>query len=130
MQTLTREHFLEVLDQYCDAWQTQDPEKILSLFTEDGIYHERVLEEPILGHAGIYNYWQSKVVENQANIQVRVVNAFIDGQVGIAEWEVFFDDREQSLRKYMKEIAILEFRDGKIKLLREYWASKPLGPIH
>ena len=37
---------LDILKIYEQAWVTQDPELILTIFTFDGIYHERVLKEP------------------------------------------------------------------------------------
>jgi hypothetical protein len=81
-----------------------------------------VLQEPIRGHAGIAAYWQEKVVKGQSRIGFTLLNTYLDGTTGIAEWEVFFDDCAQRQRKHMKEIAIMEFVDGKIASLREYWA--------
>jgi len=127
--SLSRQHFSHILARYCEAWRQQDADKILLIFTEDATYHERLLEKPIVGHAGIRDYWVSKVVQGQANINVRVVNEFVDGNVGIAEWEVHFDDRVKRIRKFMREIAIMEFRGDRIKSLREYWVSKELGAI-
>lgn len=47
----------------------------------------------------------------------------------IAEWDVVFDDRVQSLRKHMLEVAIMEVRGEKIESLREYWSSETLGHL-
>jgi ketosteroid isomerase-like protein len=109
---------------YKTAWEQQDAELILSIFTEEAVYHERVLQEPIRGHDGIAAYWQEKVVRGQARITFTLLHTYIDGSTGIAEWEVYFDDRGQRQRKHMKEVAILEFVAGKIASLREYWASE------
>jgi hypothetical protein len=38
-------------------------------------------------------------------------------------------DVVQRQRKYMREIAILEFIDGKMTSLREYWAFEPVGEL-
>ena len=99
------------------------------IFTKDAVYHERVLQEPIRGHEGIAAYWQEKVVKGQGRISFTLLNTKIDGSTGIAEWEVSFDDVVQRKRKHMKEIAILEFVDGKIASLREYWASEVTGAL-
>jgi len=64
---------------YADAWVNQDPEKIITIFTKDAIYHERVLEKPIIGHEQIKAYWQSKVVEEQSDIKFKLLNIYIDG---------------------------------------------------
>ena len=39
-------------------------------------------------------------------------------------------DTRQGIRKRMREIAVLEFRDGLIASLREYWASESLGDLN
>ncbi len=114
------------LDTYLRAWMQQDPELIVTIFTEDATYHERVLGEPIRTRAGIGDYWQRKVVEGQANIDARLLNLYTatDGTTVIAEWEATFDDRAQGVRKRMREVAILEFAGDQIAGLREYWASE------
>ncbi|ORA78556.1 hypothetical protein BST28_14445 [Mycolicibacter kumamotonensis] len=117
------------IDTYLRAWMRQDPELIVTIFTENAAYHERVLEEPIRTRAGIRDYWQTKVVEGQANIDARLLNLYIatDGTTVIAEWEATFDDRVQGRRKRMREVAILEFDGNRIASLREYWASEVVG---
>jgi len=117
------------IDTYLRAWMRQDPELIVTIFTEDASYHERVLAEPIRSRAGIRDYWQRKVVDGQGNIEARLLNLYTatDGTTVIAEWEATFDDRVQNVRKRMREVAILEFAGDRIAALREYWASETLG---
>ena len=124
---LSRAALIAALDVYKAAWEQQDSELILTIFTQEAVYHERVLQEPIRGREGIAAYWQEKVVQGQDRISFTLLNTYIDGSAGIAEWEVSFDDCVQRKRKHMKEIAILEFFDGKIASLREYWASEVIG---
>ena len=126
---LERNHVRRIVDTYITAWQQQDPDLIVTIFTEDATYHERVLDEPIRTRSGIRRYWQQKVVRGQARIECRVLSLYLDGETAIVEWEVHFDDKEAGVRKRMREIAILEFAGGLIAALREYWASESLGPI-
>jgi ketosteroid isomerase-like protein len=114
------------VDIYLRAWMGQDPELIVTIFTDDATYHERVLREPIRTREGIRQYWQTKVVEGQANIVARLLNLYTatDGTTVIAEWEATFDDVVQGQRKRMREVAILEFAGDRIASLREYWASE------
>ena len=126
---LERDHVRRVVDTYVTAWQQQDPDLIVTIFTEHATYHERVLEEPIRTRAGIRRYWQQKVVGCQARIECRVLSLYLDGETAIVEWEAHFDDKEEGVRKRMREVAILEFSDGLIASLREYWASTAIGPI-
>jgi uncharacterized protein (TIGR02246 family) len=124
--TLTKQQVRELLDTYIRAWETQDPALIVTIFTEEATYHERVMGEPIRGRDGIHAYWQSKVVEEQANITCKLLHLYLDDGTAIAEWEAEFDDRSQQVRKRMREVALLTFDGPLIASLREYWASKAL----
>jgi uncharacterized protein (TIGR02246 family) len=126
---LTRQEARAVLDTYIRAWETQDPGLIVTIFTEDATYHERVLGNPIPDRNAIREYWQSKVVESQANLKVQLLNVYLDGETVIAEWLAEFDDLAQGIRKRMREIAVLVFEDGLVSSLREYWASERIGQL-
>jgi ketosteroid isomerase-like protein len=108
---LTRQQARKVLDTYIRAWESQ----------------ERVLSDPIPDRNAIRAYWQSKVVESQAHIEVQLLNVYLDGETVIAEWQAEFDDLAQGVRKRMREIAVLVFEDGLVASLREYWASERIG---
>jgi hypothetical protein len=120
----SRQQAREVLDTYVRAWETQDPDLIVTIFTPGATYHERVLKAPIPDRDAIRKYWETKVVAEQANITCRLLNVYIDGDVVIAEWLAEFDDVVESVRKRMREIAVLEFDGELIGSLREYWASE------
>jgi len=122
--TLTRQHVREVLGTYIRAWENQDPDLIVTIFSPTATYHERILAEPIPDRDAIRDYWQTKVVEAQANIRCELLSVYVDGDTAIAEWEARFDDLAQGVRKRMREIAVLEFDGPLIASLREYWASE------
>ena len=126
---LTKQDVRDVIDVYIQAWETQDPDLIVTIFTEAATYHERVMRDPIPGREAIREYWQSKVVEAQANITCRLLNLYLDGDTAIAEWLAEFDDVAQGVRKRMREIAVLEFEGHLIASLREYWASEQVGQL-
>ena len=126
---LTREHVAELVDTYIRAWESQDPDLILTIFTDTATYHERVLEEPIRNRQGIRTYWQEKVVESQARIKCQLLSLYLDGTTAIVEWEVEFDDLAQGVRKRMREVAILEFEGNLIASLREYWVSRNVADL-
>jgi ketosteroid isomerase-like protein len=126
---LTRQDVRRVLDIYIQAWERQDPDLIVTIFTDDATYHERVLEAPIPDREAIRAYWETKVVGAQANIQCKLLNLYLDGSTAIAEWEAEFDDVAQGVRKRMREIAVLVFEGCLIASLREYWASAHVGEL-
>jgi ketosteroid isomerase-like protein len=126
---LTREHVREVLATYIRAWERQDPDLIVTIFTESATYHERVLEDPIADREAIRRYWQDKVVAAQASIRCELLSVYVDGDTAIAEWEAEFDDLAAGVRKRMREIAVLVFEGHLITSLREYWASEQIGQL-
>ena len=125
----TKQEAREVLDTYIRAWETQDPNLIVTIFTPGATYHERVLQDPIPGREAIRCYWRSKVVKAQAAIRCELLNMYVDGDTVIAEWLAEFDDLAQGVRKRMREIAVLEFEGDLIASLREYWASEQIGQM-
>ena len=114
----------KILKCYEEAWVEQDTAKILSIFTEEGIYHEKVLKEPMKGHEKIKKYWQIKVCEEQSEIKFTLLNYYISGETVIAEWDASFNSNIENARIHIKEVAIMEIVDNKIKSLREYWQSE------
>jgi hypothetical protein len=124
-----------IINVYIEAWETQDPDLICTIFTPEATYHERVMEDiTIAGRDAIRAYWEAKVVSAQANISCRLLNLYVDGSTVIAEWLAEFDDVPQGVRKRMQEIAVLEFewtmeRGFLISGLREYWASERVGSL-
>jgi ketosteroid isomerase-like protein len=124
--TLAKDQVRRAIDIYLRAWMTQDPDLIVTVFTPDATYHERVLGEPIRDRAGIREYWRTKVAQDQANIHAELLSLYVDGNTAIAEWEARFDDLVQGCRKLIREVAILEFDGDRIAHLREYWASARL----
>jgi ketosteroid isomerase-like protein len=126
---LTKQDVRDVIDVYIKAWETQDPDLIVTIFTEDATYHERVLQAPIPDRDAIWEYWNTKVTQEQANIKCELLSLYLDGTTAIAEWEAEFDDVVQGVRKRMKEIAVLDFRGRRISALREYWSSETVGEL-
>ena len=70
---LTMEHVVRTLSVYITAWEQQDPDLIVTIFTERATYHERVLGDAMAGREAIRAYWESKVVGSQANIRCRLL---------------------------------------------------------
>ena len=121
---LTKQEVRKVVDVYIRAWETQDPDLIVTIFTPAATYHERVLGDPIPDREAIRDYWDEKVVQSQANITCRLLSLYLDGDTAVTEWEAEFDDVAEGVRKRMREIAVLVFDGHLIASLREYWASE------
>lgn len=129
MTTLTTVDAWDVIDIYITAWMTQDPDLIVTIFTPEASYHEKVLGEPMRGREAIGEYWRTKVAREQANIVCQPMTLLVAGDTAVVEWDVEFDDLVQGVRKHMMEIAMLRFEGGLISSLREYWASETIGQL-
>ena len=118
---VSRNTVKKVLNIYKDAWVNQDPGKILTIFTKDAIYHERILEKPFLGHKGIKRYWQRKVVEEQKDIKFKLLNIYVVKNTAVVEWDASFFNKKKNKRIHITEVAIMKFKGNKINSMREYW---------
>ena len=119
---MTKEEAKKLLDTYGKAWETQDPELILTVFTTDASYDDPT-EPKNFGHTGIRNYWVSKVVEGQKDIHFKLLNIWIDGETVIAEWDADFIDTKRNLKIEMRTVTIFTVQGSKFSSLRECWNS-------
>ena len=81
---LPKQQVREVIDVYIQAWETQEPDRVVTIFTRSATYHERVLQDPIPDREAICRYWQSKVVQAQANIRCELLGLYLNGDTVIA----------------------------------------------
>lgn len=120
---MTKDEAIKLLNTYGEAWEKQDPELILTIFTPDAIYNDPK-ETPLVHHDAIREYWIRKVVGEQKGIKFKLLNTWLDGDHVIAEWDAEFIDTRRSLQIEMTEVAIFTTRDGKFSSLREYYRSE------
>jgi ketosteroid isomerase-like protein len=123
---VTRAAAERILDTYKRAWEEQDVSLILSIFTKDGVYHERALwpKYRYVGHKGIAEYWRTKVVGEQSNIRFKLRKFWVSGDTIIAEWDAWFYTKEVKANMHLREVAIMELKGNKIKNYREFWHSQ------
>ena len=119
---MTKQEAQKLLNIYGEAWEKQDPNLILTIFTPDATYDDPH-EPKNSGHEGIRAYWMSKVVEGQKDIHFTLLNTWIDGDAVIAEWEADFVDTKRNLKIEMSEVAIFTVEGDKFKSLREYYKT-------
>ncbi len=121
---MTNEQIQSILETYGKAWESQDPELIISIFTEDAIYQEGPFAVPMQGHDAIKNYWQKKVAQEQKDIRFTLLNFLVQDDQAAAEWNGDFIDTTTNEQVRLYEVAFLAFKDGKISSLRETWRSQ------
>lgn len=76
----------EWLERYRRAWESADPDEVVSLFTPDAPYRSSVFREPHVGSDAIRAYWQ-RAAGTQRDVTVSM------GQPvgsGLARWLPFY----------------------------------------
>ena len=74
---------------YFEAWKTNDPALVASLFTADAVYWYGPFREPARGRDEIVRRW----VENAPPADVRTAHEVIavNGETAVIHWRVSFD---------------------------------------
>ena len=119
---MTRDEAYNLIEIYGKAWETRDPELIVTIFTEGATYNDPKEPENI-GRDAIKEYWKYKVIGEQEDIQFDIRNVWVDGDTVIAEWHATFKDIKRNLFVDMVEVAIFTVEAGKFSSLREYYKT-------
>lgn len=119
---MTHEEATKLVEVYGKAWETRDPELIVTIFTEDATYNDPKEPENI-GREAIRQYWVTKVIGEQDDITFDLRHLWVDGDSVIAEWHATFKDIKRNLFIDMIEVAIFTVKDDKFSSLREYYKT-------
>jgi len=119
---MNKQEATKLLQIYGKAWETQDPELIITIFSRDATYHDPK-EPKNIGRNAIKQYWQTKVVGEQADIKFDLLHVWALSGTVIAEWHATLKDTKRNLRIDMTEVAIFTVKGKKFSSLREYYTS-------
>lgn len=78
----------EWLKKFKEYWESGNPEKVLSLFTDDVIYFETPFKQ-LMNKSEILNEW--KGVLNQENILINYAVFSETGNKGAVTWDLTYD---------------------------------------
>ena|SRR5215210_5657501 len=121
---MEREAFEDWLDRYGKAWETRDPIGAVALFSEDALYEETPLSEPMRGRDAILEYW-SNVPRSQENITFEHEIVTITGNTGIALWRASYDPLpDAGERVAIDGVLFASFDENdRCSRFREWWHS-------
>ena len=119
---MTKEQATKLIEIYGKAWETRDPELIVTIFTEDATYNDPKEPENI-GREAIRQYWVTKVIGEQEDIKFDLRHLWVDGDSVIAEWHATFKDIKRNILIDMIEVAIFTVKGDKFSALREYYKT-------
>lgn len=126
---LTPKDLKKIILKYGEAWEKQDPNKILEIFTEDATYKETPFKKYFKGHKNIRKYWNDKVKLKQKKVKFKLISAHVSGNIGIAEWMTKFISNDNGNEKELRGIILVKIVNGKIKKLWEYWHKEEKNKI-
>ena len=101
---------LDWLDAYKQAWENQDSELIVTLFSEDAQYIENPFHEPMVGRQAIRQYWQNGAVASQKEISFASQLWSLEGNVAIAHWSARLTRTRTETRAHLDGVFRLTFR--------------------
>ena len=121
------------IEGYRRSWEENDPELLLTLFTEDASYRSSPFREPSLGHEGIRAYWE-RAAGTQQGVEVRMGEPVVEGNVVAVEWWTTMlaggDSTDVLTMKNVIDYSRFGTR-GQLVPLREYWnAEEGRRPPH
>ena len=112
---------------YGRAWETRDPDLVLTLFTEDATYQESPFSAPMAGHKAIRDYWEQATGPHR-DIHFHWEDLGASGRLHFIEWTCSFTRPDVNGRIELRGIMLIELRDERIFRFREYWVRQQNRP--
>jgi ketosteroid isomerase-like protein len=110
----------EWIESYRRAWEENDADLVLTLFTEDASYRSSPFRQPSLGHEGIRAYWE-RAAGSQRGVEVWMGEPVVEGNVVVVEWWTTMEDGDEGEVTLPGCLLLQLAPDGRCFDLREYW---------
>lgn len=110
----------ETVKQFCAAWDEMNLDKILSLMSEDAVYHNLPFD-PLDGQQQISGFVNG-FFKIAATTKFKILTLVADDKRVVTERVDTFGFKDGTIMKELPVLGIFEFdKDGKISAWREYW---------
>ena len=112
-----------VADKWIAAWNSHDPEKMLSTFTDDVYYEDVAFGEVSHGQAE-FRKFAAEEFEGVPDLEIKLVHAAVHNGHGTVEWS--FSGTDKGVYKTGKKftvrgVSVIDVRDGKISRSIDYY---------
>lgn len=105
---------------FCTAWDEMDLDRVLSLMSEDAVYHNLPLD-PLNGQQQITGFIEG-FFQLTATTKFKILTLVADEKRVVTERVDTFGFKDGSIMKELPVLGIFEFdKEGKISSWREYW---------
>jgi ketosteroid isomerase-like protein len=116
----------EIVKLYFKAWKTQDASLLPQIFASNAVYKVKPFGiEQYRGIDEIKSYWESKPVALQVSPRPKALHHARNDKLYFVEWENRFTTLEGT-HKITEGILVLEFQNGLVSELREFYLSSEL----
>src|SRR5258708_31798450 len=103
-------------EKWIAGWNSHDPDKLLSLFTDDIFYEDVAFGEVSHGQAEVRKFFLSEL-EGVPDLELKLVRADIHDGHGTIEWMVNGTDKDgfKTGKKFsVRGVSVIDMRDSKI----------------
>jgi hypothetical protein len=115
------------LDTYKRAWETQDADLFVTLFTPDCEYRDTPYKEPVPGRE-FHRYWQALATRQKDNRIDFEILGWASRNRAIVNWEATSTRRATGERREGNGIFMLTFaEDGRCSAVLEWQHWRPAG---
>jgi hypothetical protein len=122
---LTLEYLENWVERYFQAWQSNNPDDIAALFSEQAVYEYGPFSTPSYGREAIVASWIANP-DAQEDVRYTCEAVAVQGNTGVAHWHVSYRTAgEAQTRTEMDGILLLEFdQDLRCSLHREWYMKR------
>lgn len=129
MRRICEEEIIVWLDDYRQAWECRDPERVAALFTPDALYQENPFAPPLRGRVEVASYWATGARDSQRDVRFSSTLWHLAADVAVAHWAARFTRYPGGSDVSLDGVFRLEFNappDGLLlcRSLREWWLRK------
>ena len=119
---------VQVVREFCAAWEARDQERILDAFTDDGVYHN-IPMQAAKGKDAI-KALLAMILGPATEVQFEIINIVGEGDVVMTERIDTFQLGER--RIVLPVMGVFEVEEGKISAWRDYfdlatWTKQAAG---
>jgi ketosteroid isomerase-like protein len=124
---MDRPTFQRWLDDYLEAWRSNDPQRIGNLFSEDAVYHRTAYSRPIEGRAEIVRFWTTEP-DAPGSWEAQYEPLVVEGDSGVASGRTryFVEPGGPQVADEYANVFLVRFdEDGRCREFREWWMQRP-----
>jgi ketosteroid isomerase-like protein len=120
-----RGHVSRWLDEYIEAWRSNDRDRIAALFSDDVSYRYYPYKDPVVGAQAVADAWLADQ-DDPDGWTASYEPIAVDGNVAVATGESVYTDPDGTVREAFDNCFVIRFGDdGLCREFTEYYVKRP-----